>query len=106
MKTRLYITLLGLFVLSQGCGSRPPIARLSALSVVIAFGDSLTAGTGATGSECYPTVLADLIGCRVINAGVPGEDSVAGRRRRLALLQRERVDLVRGTGTYLCHLLR
>src|ERR1043166_1309803 len=40
---------------------------------IIAFGDSLTAGVGASEGHEYPTVLSQLIGVPVINRGVPGD---------------------------------
>jgi acyl-CoA thioesterase-1 len=40
---------------------------------VIAFGDSLTAGYGASAGEDYPTRLSALVGVPVINAGVSGD---------------------------------
>src|SRR5688572_26829809 len=42
-------------------------------TAVIAFGDSLTAGVGASEGHEYPTVLSQLIGVPVINRGVPGD---------------------------------
>ena len=45
----------------------------SAGSNIIAFGDSLTAGYGASAGEDYPSRLSLLIGSTVINAGVSGD---------------------------------
>ncbi len=94
MKTGFALLLIGAALLLQACGNRPTITKLTESSVVLAFGDSLTAGTGATEAESYPAVLAGILGCRVINAGVPGEESSAGRGRLQALLRKQPVDLV------------
>jgi lysophospholipase L1-like esterase len=94
-------TVLGLAcaaALLGGCGGRPTIHPLDRDSVVVAFGDSLTAGTGAEEGESYPAVLAGLLGCRVVNAGVPGEVTAQGVRRLPAVLAQHKPDLV-----VLCH---
>ncbi len=62
---------------------------------VLALGDSLTAGSGASPGGDYPSRLTALISEPVINSGVPGEttadvlkrlDAVLAERPRLALV--------------------
>jgi acyl-CoA thioesterase I len=61
----------------------PPAA---AERVIVALGDSLTAGLGVAAEEAYPALLEARLrreghGYRVVNAGVSGDTSAGGRRR-------------------------
>jgi len=91
------ILLICLLMGALGC-SRPHIGRIDSSSVILAFGDSLTFGTGAEPNESYPSLLSERMGCRVINAGVSGELSAEGLLRLPELLDQYKPNLV-----ILCH---
>ncbi|NOT59255.1 MAG: arylesterase, partial [Acidobacteria bacterium] len=63
----------------------PAVAR-DARPLIVAFGDSLTAGYGLSAAQAYTTLLQQKVDAaglsyRVVNAGVSGDTSAGGVRR-------------------------
>lgn len=80
--------------LLAACGRKAKLAAIPAGQTVLAFGDSVTFGTGAGPGEDWPTLLAAQTGWRLINAGVPGDTAAAAKDRLPALLDEHRPALV------------
>ena len=63
-------------MLLSACGKKTPkAAAVPAGATVLALGDSLTQGVGASADACYPSLLAERTGWKVVNAGISGETS-------------------------------
>jgi len=88
------ILLLVLFGLLAACDNPAGLNPLRPNDKILAFGDSLTAGTGADINTSYTVQLQRLIGRNIINAGIPGEVSADGARRLPGLLDTHKPKLV------------
>ena len=89
------IALVLFLVAAAGCGQKVPgVSPVGPNEVIVAFGDSLTFGTGAAENESYPAALAELIGRKVVRAGVPGEVTAGGLQRLPAVIEEHRPALM------------
>lgn len=97
MKLRAALVVIAIALLGS-CSKIPTLPPLGVNDVVLAFGDSLTHGTGASEPQAYPAQLAALIGRKVVNADVPGEVSADGLRRLPDVMEEHQPKLL-----ILCH---
>ncbi|SDE04085.1 GDSL-type esterase/lipase family protein [Desulfuromonas thiophila] len=88
------LLLVAALLTALACERGPRLAALDETAVILAFGDSLTAGTGAASGQSYPDQLAERLGRQVIASGIPGETSAEALRRLPQVLQQQQPDLV------------
>ncbi len=83
------------FLLLLACDKPTPIfEKISQDAVILAFGDSLTYGTGVSQNADYPSILSKLSSHEVINDGLPGEISGDGVKRLPDLLDEYQPELL------------
>ena len=98
----LVLTLMTL-VLPVACNGENPAGPGHAVPVIVAFGDSLTAGPGLRPQETYPALLQERLTReghrhRVVNAGVSGDTTSEALRRFDAALVPETEILILAIG--------
>ena len=77
-----------IILLFSACDNAPALAPLSEGDRILAFGDSITYGTGASWKESYPQLLQALISKEVLSSGIPGEVTADALKRLPEMLQR------------------
>ncbi len=91
---RLLVLWITVLLLVGGCDSGIALRPLAPSDTILAFGDSLTFGTGAPRGESYPDHLAHLSGIKVIRSGIPGEKTPQGLKRLATVLEEHSPALV------------
>lgn len=80
------------------CDNTTQLQPLPSGATILAFGDSLTYGTGTSRDKAYPAILEKRTKIKVINAGIPGEITTNGLARLPSLLDKYQPDLI-----IICH---
>lgn len=96
MSKKLFIFSLLIALIS--CDDTAKLQPLDSNATILAFGDSLTYGTGSSRNDAYPAVLQRLTGRHIINAGKPGEITSKGLSRLPHLIEQHQPQLI-----ILCH---
>ena len=91
---RISILLITALLLSSCSDTSVQLPRLDEKATILAFGDSLTYGSGTNSEGSYPAQLERLSSRTVINAGVPGEVTAGGLSRISDTLKEYRPQLL------------
>ncbi|MGJ8669415.1 MAG: GDSL-type esterase/lipase family protein [Oceanococcus sp.] len=90
------VILLCFSLLAAACSREtvPTLEWISNDGVILAFGDSLTHGTGTTKDKAYPSVLAQLIDRTVAVEATPGDKTSDGLEKLAAALDEHHPNLL------------
>lgn len=108
MSSRYWLSVTAVVIVAAGAylfffNTAPVTNYPSAGTDIIAFGDSLVAGTGSTDGRNFVSLLAQSTGRPIINLGVPGDTTADGlaRMRELDAYKPKVVLLLLGGNDYL-----
>lgn len=88
-----YFSLLSFFIILTAC-SQQKLTFIGPSDKIVALGDSLTFGYGASPEESYPAILAKNTGRVVINEGINGDTTTGGLNRVQEIIDRENPVLI------------
>lgn len=94
IKTFWIIVMTGFLAFINACSKTPQHSALPSGTSVLAFGDSVTFGTGAAPHESYPTRLTARSGWKIHNAGIPGDTADYARARIAEAMEESQPKLV------------
>lgn len=77
----LSIVIFLILICVPSCSETPTLNYISEDETILAFGDSLTVGVGASDESNYPSTLERLANRNVVNAGISGETTREGLDR-------------------------
>jgi acyl-CoA thioesterase-1 len=90
MSNYMYSIFLSLLLI--GCSQK--LEPITKNDTIVAFGDSLTYGYGATSEESYPSQLKQMTGYNVINAGLNGDTAANGVTRIVSVVEQHNPKVV------------
>ncbi len=88
------VLLFTVFAILTSCADDYQAKPLATNDVIVAFGDSLTFGVGASKEANYPAILDGLLTQKVVNSGVSGEQTTASLASIDAVLEKNQPALV------------
>lgn len=88
---KVIITIATTLLISACSEKLPPIHKES---TIVAFGDSLTFGKGATNDKSYPAQLELITGYKIINTGLNGDTANNGKERIYSVVEEYSPDVV------------
>ena len=94
VRRRIFIASVLVAIAAAGCRKASKFSAIAPGQTVLAFGDSVTYGTGAARGEDWPNLLAQKTSWKIVNAGIPGDTAQNGKGRIQALLDEHRPTMV------------